>query len=127
MKIYLASFLQPENFGPGRKISVCWDKPKDFNIDGVFEWLIPTHQILRNYKNNAIEDPDNAGPIFEHEFIEQLKNSLIELKKENKNVNEILGLQDGDTLLSYERFENKNYRSIIGRCLKALKYEIILK
>lgn len=131
MKIYLASYLQPDNFGSGRKISICWDKPKEFKLDGCLEWLIPSKQILRNYKNNVIEDPDNAGPIFEHEFNQQLKESIVELKniakEKSVSIQDLVGLQDEDTLLSYERFENKNYRPIVAKHLESLKYEIILK
>jgi hypothetical protein len=87
--------------------SLFKDQIKDASVRLSIVANYPFIDYFQRMLHTLIEDPDNAGPIFEHEFIEQLKNSLIELKKENKNVNEILGLQDGDTLLSYERFENK--------------------
>lgn len=131
MKIYLASFLQPENFGPGRKLAITSSKPQSFEVDGKLSYLTPSDELIENYKNKQLNDQNEAAEFFQKAFYEQLKSVYISLKKSakenNKSEIEILPLKDGDTLLSWERDGFSNYRGTVAGLLKKIGYEINLK
>lgn len=130
MKIYLASYLQPENWGTGRKIAIEYNKNKDVPVDFVWESVIPSEDLSSNYIKFKFEKgAEYAGKYFEEQYSKDLnffKRTLIEEAKEaNKSVQEILGLEDGDTLLSWERFEYSNYRHTVKILLEDLGYEVV--
>lgn len=132
MKIYLASFLQHNNFGPGRLISIAVGKPKDLQIDFALEHLIPNEDLSENYKKFKIEKSvEFAAKYFEEQYKKDLDffYSLVmeECKNNNCKPNDILGLQDGDTLLSWERFEFANYRKAVGELFVRFGFEVNVK
>lgn len=131
MKIYLASYLQPFYHGPGRKVAIANSKPDNLKLDCVFLPFIPEQSILDYYNQQKDNNPKDAGKFFVDSFKKQLKDFIVELneeaKKQGRNPQEILPFQDGDTLLSWERYERQNYRSIVAEVLIDLGYEVILK
>ena len=131
MKIFLASFLEPENFGPGRKLAITTSKPESFEVDGKISYLTPSDELIENYKIKQQNDQKEASDYFNKSFYEQLKSTYVSLKsyaKENsKTEMEVLPLKDGDTLLSWERDGFTNYRGTVAGLLKKIGYEINLK
>jgi uncharacterized protein YeaO (DUF488 family) len=130
MKIYLASFYEQKNHGPGRKISVV-KSPKGQKVDGVLEYLSPSENIIEGYKNLQQSDQKLAAEFFVSSYKEQLDNFIDELRKtaeeERSTMMEQLPLKNGDTLLSWERHEYTNYRSILAEYLMDIGYEVISK
>ena len=132
MKLYLASFLEPENFGPGRIIGIAnGSKPDHIQCDKVFLPLIPTNEIMNNYNSMCVNDPKNAADTFVSTFSEQLDKFattvLEQAKQEEKTVQDILPFKEGDTLASWERQAFSNYRTLVGPCLEKLGYEVEIK
>ncbi len=131
MKIYLASFLEEENFGPGRLIGVAnGNKPEHVSCDVVFSSLVPSNEIMVQYRDASVNDPRNAGKNFVDAFNMQLdqfcSNVTKKAQEENKNVMEVLPFKDGDTLASWEREAFTNYRGQVANCLERLGYEVEL-
>ena len=131
MKIFLASFLEPENFGPGRKLAISSSKPDLFEVDGKISYLTPSDELIENYKIKQLNDQKEASDYFNKSFYEQLKSTYVSLKsfakENNKTEIEVLPLKDGDTLLSWERDGLTNYRGTVAGLLKKIGYEIYLK
>jgi hypothetical protein len=48
-------------------------------------------------------------------------------KRENKKLIELLPFEDGDTLLSWERYERQSYRPTVAAFLEKLGYEVQLR
>lgn len=132
MKLYLASFLEPENFGPGQIIGICQgEKPKHLEVDKNFTNLTPRQDILDEYNTNRFIDRRAAGKAFEEKFSAQLNDFVERVQthclSENKSPEEVLPFQDGDTLCSWERSFFANYRGTVAEALKKLGYEISAK
>lgn len=130
MKIYLASFLESENFGPGRIIGIAnGNKPKYIDVELVFPPFIPTNELMDEY--NKTSNKSKAGEIFEKDFAQQLNDFVEKVKKtakeEGKEPADILPFIEGDTLASWEREQNTNYRKAVGKALIKLGYDIVLK
>ena len=127
MKLYLASFLESENHGPGRKIAIA--NPKKYPIDGVFKFFIPSDHISDQYKRLQESDQQLAGEFFRSMYKRQLSDFVDEVKKEakinNTTVIEQLPFQDGDTLLSWERYAFTHYRNIAAEYLEELGFEVV--
>lgn len=133
MRIYLASFLQPENFGPGKLIGIInanGGKPK-MPVDGLFEPFTPSIEILNKYNEMRSLQDKEAGKIFVESYERQLEhvcNNVIALADAAELPEiEVLPFQDGDTLASWERAEFTNYRKVLAPYLKKLGFEVILK
>jgi hypothetical protein len=131
MKIYLASFLQPENFGPGRIIGICHgNKPRDVKVDTVFLPVTPSLEIIEEYNHTRTKHPKEASECFVKNYSEQLERfvqSVREAAQEDScTVQEILPFEDGITLASWERAEFTNYRKILAPFLMDLGYEVVL-
>lgn len=131
MKIYLASFLETQNFGEGRVIGIAnGSKPSYIKCDMVFPPLIPTNEIMAKYNNACTDDQAGASNAFVKEFSEQLEafcNDVQETANKNgKTPEEILPFMNGDTLASWERENFKNYRPLVGAVLTKLGYKVIL-
>lgn len=136
MKIYFASYLESENCGPGKKYAISFNPPPDnFHVDGLVRYLIPTEEISNNYYQmiypDDIDSQKKASDYFNKAFLEQLRATFLELVKSAKELGkteiELLPFQDGDTLLSWERYGNSNYRGTVAKLLKKIGYEVILK
>lgn len=128
MKLYLASFFEPDNHGPGRKISVATGVPKDIKVNTCFDPLVP--EGMREYYRERNINSKVAGEKFEKSYNEQLdnlyKNITEDAKIENKSIQELLPFQEGDTLLSWEKSGNISYRTILYDFLIKLGYEVAL-
>tara|TARA_Y100000310_G_C20090881_1_gene538196 strand:+ start:89 stop:487 length:399 start_codon:yes stop_codon:yes gene_type:complete len=130
MKIYLASFLEPDNFGPGRVIGVVnGNKPTHVKCDFQYKQLTPRQELTDTYNDMAVSDPKNAGKQFVTDFTEQLDVFCTDVLRvageEGKDAKELLPFKDGDTLASWERASFTNYRSLITPFLKKLGYDVI--
>jgi len=130
MKLYLASFLEPENFGPGRVIGIVnGDKPNHIKCDSQFKQLTPDKELTETYTEMVKAGDNNAGKQFVTNFTAQLdafaKDVIKVADKEGKTVQDLLPFKDGDTLASWEREYFTNYRSLITPFLKKLGYEVV--
>lgn len=129
MKLYLASFLQPWNFGPGKIIGICSGKrPNHLDVDFQFKPFIPTKEILNQYYETKSVDAEKAGKEFGQAYLAQLEACKSELEEEakklGKTIPDLLEFQDGDTLASWERAEFSNYRRTLGEVLEKMGYEV---
>lgn len=132
MKLYLASFLETHNFGPGRVISITdGSRPDHIKCDYVFAPFVPAKDISKEYRRLQIDDPKNAGKIFVDKFTAQLEsfyNDVLSKTKDTEtDVESVLPFEDGDTLASWEREEFTHYRSLVAPFLEKLGYEVISK
>ena len=129
MKIYLASFLEKDNHGPGRKIAIA--NPKTTKISGVLEYFMPENRILNGYKALQQSDQKLAAEFFVSSYRHQLDKFIDGLRKsakeENTTMMEQLPLEEGDTLLSWERYDFTNYRSILAEYLMDIGYDVVAR
>lgn len=130
MKIYLASFLEPQNFGPGRVIGIVnGNKPTHVKCDLQFKPLTPDKELIDTYNHMAVHDTKNAGKQFVSDFTTQLNEFYNEVVKEaeitGKSPQELLPFEDGDTLASWERADFTNYRTLVSPFLKKMGYEVV--
>jgi hypothetical protein len=132
MKLYLASFMQPENFGPsGTLYSICnGNKPYNIKVDKKFVYFIPSEDLMNKYAELRPIDGKTAGELFCDTYNKQLQEFVDSLyyaaKEQNVSVIELLPFKDGDTLCSWERSQYTNYRKLLAPVLEKLGYEVIL-
>ncbi len=131
MKLYLASFMEPPNFGPGRIFSIANGlKPKNINVEGFISFLAPDINLVSIYNDARNNNEPTASECFINGYQLQLDNFVLELEKDakdaGKSIQEILPFKDGDTLASWERERFTNYRRILAPILEKMGYEIIL-
>lgn len=134
--------LEPENFGPGKVYAIAKTKPEELVVAGLYSHLTPKDEYIEEYKKiqlnydqnipeTVISAQKNASEYFNSVFYDQLKSFLKELNKaaksEDKTMMELLPFEDGDTLVSWERFGNTNYRGTVGGLLKKIGYEVMVK
>ena len=132
MKLYLASFLEQDNFGPGRVIGIVnGDKPGHIQCDFKFAHLTPSQELMDQYNDMTLNDPLNASKAFVDGFNKQLdefcEDVMATAKDKGKVPSELLPFKDGDTLASWERENYRNYRTMVAPILQKLGYEVILK
>ena len=131
MKIILASYFEPENHGSGRKIGVSPGKPKNlaYECELVYEALAPDDQTYWNYQNEKKSNPEKAAEKFTKEYNKKLSDLVEYVREEAKQQkipnNDILGLKEEDTLLSWENKGNTSYREILATYLEDLGYEVV--
>jgi hypothetical protein len=139
MKIYTASFFEPEVHGLGRKISICSSKPKNLSEEQGYdcliqhEWLSP-EQIYWDYINakkvagKNEELAKKAGQDFVANYLKRLDEFKTDLEKQSeesgKSIFDLIGLEDGDTLLSWERGGKLTFRTHAAEFLRSLGYEV---
>jgi len=131
MKIYLASFMQPENFGPGILYSICnGQKPLNINVEKQFSHVIPSPDLINRYAELRPTDGESASKMFITEYNMQLEKFVEQVlyaaSQDNKSPQEILPFNEGDTLCSWERSQFTNYRKILAPYLEKLGYEVVL-
>lgn len=132
MKLYLASFLQPQNFGPGRIVGIVnGPRPDNLKVHSKFEKLAPSKEILSTYEREYHQELSlKAGENFVSSFQKQLEEFSQEVQQEAasslKTCPELLPFLDGDTLCSWERDNRTNYRPLVANCLQQLGYEVVL-
>jgi len=129
MKIFLASFLEPHNFGHGKVIGIAnGNKPPHIKCDTVFPPLIPSNEIMKNYNDMSVNDPKNASKAFVRDFTAQLDTFCNNVQKvaseKGKKPVEVLPFVDGDTLASWEREVYTNYRPLVASCLRKLGFNV---
>lgn len=131
MKLHLASFMQPENFGEGRIISITFgSKPNNISVKSIFEPFAPPTSLINEYNSLRTSDPEKASKLFITSYTEQLEsffNDLVkESEKEGCSVINLLPFKDGDTLCSWERKDFTNFRKILAPFLEKVGYEVVL-
>ena len=129
--------LEPEHFGPGKIYAIATSKPDSLKVDGLYSHFTPKEEFLEKYKEIQLELSERssaaqeAADYFNSAYYNQLKSFLSKLKKaareENKSPMELLPFRDGDTLVSWERLGNSNYRATVAGLLKKIGYEVELK
>lgn len=139
MKIYTASFWEPEVHGPGRKICIAPSAPKNLKDEAGYEcdfghdYLSPEDVYWDYHKAKKAADGDaellqKAG----EDFVEGYKARLAlfkealddDVKNTGKTMEELIGFEDGDTLLSWERGGHTTYRTHAAEFLRELGYEV---
>jgi hypothetical protein len=129
MNIYLASYFEEENHGPGRKIGVSPGKPDgiDYECEQVHRGLGP-EDIYWEYHKRKKSDPDKASEYFNKEYEAKLQKFVDEVKKaaqeRNTTVFKLIGFEDGDTLLSWEKAGNMSFRTTLAKYLRKLGYDV---
>ena len=132
MKIHLASIMEPHNFAQnGRLIGIIHGrKPFKLKVDWHLPQITPSVEILESYKKDKEIDPSSAGKTFVKSYRQQLDRFFSEVKSESqrtgKSVMEILPFQENDTLISWERGHNNNYRKVLAEYLKDLGFEVLV-
>lgn len=138
MKLYLASFLEPGNFGPsGRIVGISFNSPPpkakeetqvSLESVGLFEPFAPSKELIHNYQEQKFDGIKEAGNNFSVAYEQQLEDYCQELEqeaiKENCSMLELLPFEDGDTLCSWERNDRTHYRGTLAKYLKRLGYEV---
>lgn len=139
MKLYTASFWEPEVHGPGRKIGISPSKPKNlqeecgYDCDFCHEYLSPEEVYWEYFKAKKNADGDEellkqAGETFVSKYVNRLNEfkSLLEQEglETGKSVQDLLGFQDGDNLLSWERGGNTTFRTHTAEFLRGLGYDV---
>jgi hypothetical protein len=138
--IYTASYWEPEVHGPGRKIGISPSKPKNLQAECGYdcqiwhEFLSPEGVYWDYHKAKNIADGDEvlmkkAGD----DFVIGYKNRLQEFKKTleeasaktGQSIQSLIGFEDGDTLLSWERGGHTSFREHAATLLRELGYEVI--
>jgi hypothetical protein len=138
MKLYTACYFEPEEH-VGRPIGISGSKPKNikeeygYDCELCHEWLSPD-QIYWDYikdKKAAGDDEKKLKQASEN-FVSRYKarlqdfrNELEKISKETgKTFQEIIGFEEGDTLLSWERGGNTSYREEAASFLRELGYDV---
>jgi hypothetical protein len=134
MQIVLASYFEPDNHGAGRKIGISPGKPKNlpdehgYDCDLVYAALAPNDNDYWDYHKQKKQDPETASKTFVSSYRAKLRQLVEQLRKtaeeEGKTVEEVIGLQDGDTLLSWELGGHTTYREITAEYLRELGYDV---
>jgi hypothetical protein len=139
VKVFLASYWEPENHGPGRKIGISPSKPKNlmdecgYDCELCFNALSPGDLFWDYHKDKKLADDDEellkqASDKFlvgYKELLNKYKETLIsEAKDSNYSIFDFIGLEEGDTLLSWEKEGHLTYRDITAEFLKDMGYEV---
>jgi hypothetical protein len=145
MKIILASFFEPENHGSGRKIGISPGKPLNlldeygYDCEDTYPALSPEKAYWDYHadKKQALKEKDKdkaeqllkqAGDKFVSSYQKILEDFVLAVKeqseKSNHSIYDIVGLEDGDTLLTWERSGHTSYREHTAKCLRGLGYEV---
>lgn len=130
-KIFLASFMQKENFGKGKIISITsGDKPRDLEVKHIYLPFTPPRELIETYNKTATVNQEEAGALFTSKYKAQLdefvEEVISEAKKEEKSPTDLLPFETGDTFCSWERNYRTNYRKILAPYLEKLGYEVEL-
>lgn len=130
MKIYLASFHETHNHGPGRKIAITDSKPNNIEIKTAYPPWIPAQAWVEGYQAKLVEGQEKASQWFIEKYSEQLDEFFQNVQKKadatGKTVIDILPFQEGDTLLFWEREGYRSCRTVLAQFLVNIGYEIII-
>lgn len=139
MKIYTASFWEPEVHGSGRKIGISPSKPNNlqeecgYECDICHDWLSPEDVYWDYHKAKKAAGDDSAllkkaGEDFVSGYKKRLSDFKDALSKEatktGLSIQQLVGFEEGDTLLSWERGGNTTYRTHTAEFLRELGYEV---
>ena len=139
MKIFLCSFWEPEVHGPGRKIGISPSKPKNLAEEVGYdctihhEFLSPEEVYWEYFKAKKAADGDPelvkvAGDNFVAGYktrLDEFKNNVLKQAKDTgQSIHELIGFEEGDTLLSWERGGHTSFRTHAAECLRELGYDV---
>ncbi|MCK9567665.1 hypothetical protein M0R72_01790 [Candidatus Pacearchaeota archaeon] len=138
--LYTASYWEPEVHGPGRKIGISPSKPKNlqeecgYDCSICHEFLSPENVYWDYHKAKKAADGDDvlmkkAGDDFVIGYKNRLQDFKTTLENESKqtgqSIQTLIGFEDGDTLLSWERGGHTSFREHAAAFLRELGYEVI--
>lgn len=132
MRLFLASFKEEKNFGPGRVIAIIdpANNSKPQNCDSFFKPFTPPADLVNKYNDLRGDKPSEAADMFTVTYTDQLENFFKEVteqaKKSGVTIQELLPFKDGDTLASWERGAYTNYRKILAPFLEKMGYSVSL-
>lgn len=139
MRIFLASYFEPENHGPGRKIGISPSKPKNlmaecgYECDFCYDGLSPEEVFWDYHKAKKAANGDLAllkiaGDEFVNGYLQKLASfkKLIEIESEKtgESIQNLIGLEEGDSLLSWERDGHISYRTHTAQFLQEMGYDV---
>jgi hypothetical protein len=135
MKIYTSSYFETELHGPGRKIGISPSKPKnlEYECDICHEYLSPENVYWDYHKAKKAAGEDEAlvkkaGENFVVNYVNRLAEFKADLEKESKatgqSIQDLIGLEDGDTLLSWEHSGHLTFRTHTAEFLRELGYDV---
>jgi hypothetical protein len=139
MKIYTASFWEPELHGSGRKICISPSAPKNLEEecgyvpDFSHDWLSPDDVYWDYHKAKKASGGDEelmkiAGENFVTAYKSRLEDFKVALENESKetgrSIQDLIGIEDEDTLLSWERGGHITFRTHTAEFLRSLGYEV---
>lgn len=131
--IHTASFFEPENFGPGRLVSIAIDMPEHFFHQyadrGVAENDIfqPTWNIVSSFRaGNMTMDQ------YKRAYYGLLQERLpcfydLEYGRLGEKAYEALWLEDGDTLLCWEKWGQFCHRILVAELLERNGIQVVRK
>lgn len=134
MQLVLASYWEPENHGPGRKIGISPSKPKNlmdeqgYECELLYEALSPGKAYFEYFDDVKEHGREEAGRIFNDKYTGKLNQLVAQIKRDaeeqGKTPNDLLGFEDGDTLLSWEKEGHLTYRTHTAKALRELGYDV---
>jgi hypothetical protein len=140
MKIITASYFQPSLHTMGRKIGLVRPPQKllleyGYSCDLYYPDLSPCRfyniypdDFYFQYMKNKKEGVENAGEIFEKGYSQKLENFVKIIMKlssnKSKKIFDLVGLKEGDNLLSWENGGHKTFRSLTAKYLRELGYDV---
>jgi len=123
--IYTASFFEEQHFGTDRLVSIAMEMPSWFEsgFSGrtivVNELLQPTWNMVDSYKSGIMTVPEYRRH-YRRFLYTRIEGYLYELENGRsgaKRALKILELEDGDTLLCWERYGQFCHRIIVADLL----------
>jgi hypothetical protein len=133
IKLYLASFLEPSNFGTGRIISIAntnGGKPKSIKVDSIFEPFTPNIELIKTYNQLRAKNQILASQEFVIGYTKQLDEFFIQLQEasvaENTAMVNLLPFKNSDTLASWERANFTNYRKVLAPYLLKIGFSEVV-
>jgi hypothetical protein len=140
MKLFTASYFEPSLHSMGRKIGLV-RPPQNLLLEYGYscELQYPDLSPCRFYNvypddfyfqyiKNKKEGIQNAGEMFEAGYSKKLESFVKNIMKissdSSRKIFDVVGLKEGDNLLSWENSGHKSFRSMTAKYLRELGYEV---
>jgi len=106
--LYTASYFEPKHHH-GRKLSISKSVPKGFKVDGSLSFLVPSSQLLTDWKVGQISEDE-----YTQRYRVQIKQSWSDVTTWLNN----LAPQPQTTLLCWERQGEFCHRNLVARLVE---------
>ena len=133
--IHTASFFEEWNFGSGRLVSIAIQAPDWFAVTygerelEICELLQPDWHLVNSYRAHLLS-PDKYKKIYWDLLKERLKDNGFDFLNGylgREKTLELLGLQDSDTLLCWEKHGKFCHRILVADLLRKNGIEVVRK